>query len=92
MSHDIEHDVGGGGILSNKVLWLCIGGLIAIFLTGYVGYYVLNTIWQTFLGTQPARENAWLLAYGISAGAYLIGIALTYISILDLIRYKPEKA
>jgi len=25
MSHEVEHDVGGGGILANKVLWLCIG-------------------------------------------------------------------
>jgi hypothetical protein len=71
-------------------LWLCVGGLIAIFLTGYLGYYVLNTIWQTFLGTEPTREKAWLLAYSISAGAYLIGVALTYFSILDLTRYKSN--
>ena len=25
MSHDIEHDTGGGGILANKTLWLCVG-------------------------------------------------------------------
>jgi sodium-dependent dicarboxylate transporter 2/3/5 len=25
MSHDIEHDVGGGGILANKTLWICVG-------------------------------------------------------------------
>ncbi len=25
MSHDIEHDVGGGGILANKALWICVG-------------------------------------------------------------------
>jgi sodium-dependent dicarboxylate transporter 2/3/5 len=30
MSHDIEHDAGGGGILANKTLWLCIA--VAIFL------------------------------------------------------------
>ncbi|MCG6895439.1 MAG: anion permease [Desulfobacteraceae bacterium] len=30
MSHDIEHDVGGGGILANKTLWLCVG--VGIFL------------------------------------------------------------
>ncbi len=29
MSHDMEHDAGGGGILGNKTLWLCIG--VAIF-------------------------------------------------------------
>jgi sodium-dependent dicarboxylate transporter 2/3/5 len=30
MSHEIEHDVGGGGILANKLLWICIG--LAIFI------------------------------------------------------------
>jgi len=35
MSHDIEHDVGGGGILANKTLWICIG--VAIFvLVGFI--------------------------------------------------------
>jgi sodium-dependent dicarboxylate transporter 2/3/5 len=33
MSHDIEHDTGGGGgILANKVLWLCIGAGIFVLL------------------------------------------------------------
>jgi hypothetical protein len=72
-------------------LWLCIGGLIAVFLTGYIGYYVLNTTFQTFLGAQPMREKAWLLVYSISAGAYLIGVALSYLSIWDLMRYKPDR-
>ncbi|MBW1770260.1 MAG: anion permease [Deltaproteobacteria bacterium] len=30
MSHDIEHDVGGGGILANKTLWICVG--VSVFL------------------------------------------------------------
>ncbi len=30
MSEDIGHDAGKGGILANKVLWLCIG--LAVFL------------------------------------------------------------
>jgi sodium-dependent dicarboxylate transporter 2/3/5 len=30
MSHDIEHDVGGGGILANKTLWICVG--VGVFL------------------------------------------------------------
>ncbi|MCB2187975.1 MAG: anion permease [Deltaproteobacteria bacterium] len=35
MSHDIEHDVGGGGILANKTLWLGIG--VAVFaLIGFI--------------------------------------------------------
>jgi sodium-dependent dicarboxylate transporter 2/3/5 len=30
MSHEIEHDAGGGGILANKLLWLCVG--VSIFI------------------------------------------------------------
>jgi sodium-dependent dicarboxylate transporter 2/3/5 len=32
MSHDITHDAGSGGILSNKVLWICIGAVIFIII------------------------------------------------------------
>ncbi|MBW1739677.1 MAG: anion permease [Deltaproteobacteria bacterium] len=35
MSHELEHDVGGGGILANKLLWICIG--LGIFiLIGFI--------------------------------------------------------
>ena len=35
MSHEIEHDEGGGGILANKLLWICIGAGI-FFLIAFV--------------------------------------------------------
>lgn len=35
MSHELEHDSGGGGILANKLLWICVG--LGIFiLIGFV--------------------------------------------------------
>ncbi len=35
MSHEMEHSAGGGGVLANKVLWICIG--LGIFiLIGFV--------------------------------------------------------
>jgi sodium-dependent dicarboxylate transporter 2/3/5 len=35
MSHEIEHDAGGGGILANKLLWICVG--VGIFvLIGFI--------------------------------------------------------
>ena len=35
MSHDMQHDVGGGGILANKLLWICIG--VGVFvLIGFI--------------------------------------------------------
>lgn len=35
MSHEIEHDVGGGGILENKMLWICVG-LGVFVLIGFI--------------------------------------------------------
>ncbi len=35
MSHDIEHDTGGGGILGNKLLWICVGVFIFV-LIGFI--------------------------------------------------------
>ena len=32
MSHDMEHDVGGGGILANKALWICVGAGIFVLI------------------------------------------------------------
>jgi len=35
MSHDMEHDIGGGGILANKMLWILVG--LGIFiLVGFI--------------------------------------------------------
>jgi sodium-dependent dicarboxylate transporter 2/3/5 len=35
MSPDIEHEAGGGGILANKILWICIG-LAIFFVVGFI--------------------------------------------------------
>ncbi len=35
MSHEMEHEVGGGGILANKLLWICIG-LSLFILVGFI--------------------------------------------------------
>jgi len=32
MSHEIEHDAGGGGIMDNKLLWICLGAGIFILI------------------------------------------------------------
>ena len=53
-------------------LWLCAAGLIATFLTGYVGYIVINAIWPSFYYTPiKAGTNIWLIAQGLSTLLYL---------------------
>jgi len=34
-------------------LWLCVTGLAAIFVTGYLGYFILNAIWGTYYSLPP---------------------------------------
>jgi len=31
-----------------SALWLCVAGLIAVFSTSYIGYFVVNAIWPSF--------------------------------------------
>ena len=72
-------------------LWLCIGGLIAILITGYIGYFILNTIARSLLSSQLARETVWLCALSVSAAAYAIGVALAYMSIVHVTDCKDKR-
>jgi hypothetical protein len=66
-------------------LWLCVIGLLTIFVIGFVGYYGLNTHWPSY---NARSENLWLIALGLSAAVYLIGVALAYLSILHVTDHK----
>jgi hypothetical protein len=75
-------------------LWLCVTGLAAIFTTGYLGYFVLNTIWRNYYNRPPSsgEENIVLIAVGLSAVLYLVGVALAYLSILNVTSYKVRRS
>ncbi|MBW1779401.1 MAG: anion permease [Deltaproteobacteria bacterium] len=68
MSHEMEHDVGGGGILANKLLWVCIGAAIFILIA-----FVLPTpqtlvdIVQKYGFAQKMME--WEVAHNVSEAA-----------------------
>jgi hypothetical protein len=58
-------------------LWLCVAGLIGVFLIGYPGYFVFDAIWPGFFYRPVmAGKNAWLVAQGLCIAVYLLG-ALT---------------
>jgi hypothetical protein len=63
-------------------LWLCIVGLIATFLTSYVGYFVTNAIWPSFF-YKPITQgmNAWIGFQAVSVALYLFGVVLAFFSI-----------
>jgi hypothetical protein len=63
-------------------LWLCIVGLIATFLTSYVGYFVANAIWPSFFYKPiPQGLNAWIGFQAASVVLYLFGVVLACFSI-----------
>jgi hypothetical protein len=74
--------------LDYTALWLCVAGLIAIFLTGYVGHFVVNAIWPSLYDT----PNVWLIAQGLSVALYLIGVVLAYLSIRHVTDFKIARA
>jgi hypothetical protein len=63
-------------------LWLCIVGLVATFLTSYVGYFVANAIWPSFF-YKPITQgvNAWIASQAASVALYLFGVVLAFFSI-----------
>jgi hypothetical protein len=63
-------------------LWLCIVGLIATFLTSYVGYFVANAIWPSFF-YKPVTQgvNAWIASQALGVALYLFGVVLAFFSI-----------
>ncbi len=68
--------------LDYTALWLCVIGLIATFLTSYVGYFIVNAIWPSFF-YEPVADgmNAWIIAQSVSVALYLFGVVLAYVSI-----------
>jgi len=59
----------------NASLWLCIAGLLAVFLTGYVGYFVVDHIWPTFYYSPVTTgKNVWLVAQLLSIVLYWLGV------------------
>jgi hypothetical protein len=56
-------------------LWLCVIGLVTVFLTGYIGYFVVDQIWPTFYYSPVATgKNVWLVAQAISIAIYWLGL------------------
>lgn len=58
-------------------LTLCIIGLIALFITGYIGYFIIDMIWPGFYYIPiQAGKNLWLILQGLSILLFLIGFIM----------------
>ena len=65
--------------LERSALSLCTFALVAIFLTGFVGYFAVNRIWPNFYYS-PIKDgkNLWLLMQLACMVAYTIGVFLAF--------------
>ncbi len=75
-------------------LSLTLIGLIALFLTGFIGYFIVDAMYPGFYYT-PIDEgkNLWLILQGISCLLYVAGLVLGFGNIHDTIcdYYKKNK-
>lgn len=59
-------------------LTACNLGLILLFITGYIGYFIIDAIWPGFYYTPiAAGKNLWLILQGLSVLIFWIGVILT---------------
>lgn len=72
-------DVGSGTTVAR---WFCAASLVAIFLTGYVGYFAVDAIWPKFYYEPVAQgKNVWLLMQLACIVLFTIGTALAFVDI-----------
>lgn len=75
------------GAAGSAGLWLCVAGLLAIFATGYVGYFVADAIWPEFYYKPvKAGKDAWLLAQLACVACYFVGAILVWRTLRALLR------
>jgi drug/metabolite transporter (DMT)-like permease len=65
--------------LEMTALYLCVFALIAIFLTGYVGYFVVDRFWPSFYYSPiEAGKNVWLFMQLACMVLFGIGVFLAF--------------
>jgi hypothetical protein len=65
--------------LEKSAVSICTFALIAIFLTGYLGYFAVNRIWPDFYySAVKDGKNLWLLMQLACMVVYTIGVLLAF--------------
>lgn len=60
-------------------LLLCNIALIGLFVTGYLGYFVVDAMWPAFYYTPVSEgKNVWLLAQAACIVVYIAGMLLAF--------------
>ena len=64
---------------SSIALWLCVVGLLGVFVVGYPGYFVFDAIWPSYYYSPVATgKNIWLLGQALFIAVYFAGAILMF--------------
>jgi hypothetical protein len=67
--------------------WLCDFSLIAIFLTGYIGYFVVDKVWPSFYYAPVTDgKNVWLFLQLGCMFLFAAGVVFTFREISHVAR------
>ncbi|MET0632773.1 MAG: hypothetical protein ABWY92_18095 [Xanthobacteraceae bacterium] len=78
---------------SSLALWLCVVGLLGVFLVGYPGYFVFDAIWPSFYYSPVAEgKNAWLLWQAFFIAVYFVGAMLMFNAVRRALNAIPATA
>ncbi|QIG50713.1 hypothetical protein G5V57_25065 [Nordella sp. HKS 07] len=70
-----SQDAGGG----ESALPICVVALVAIFLTGYAGYFAVDAMWPSFYYSPiTAGKNVWLFMQLGCMVLYAIGVLIAF--------------
>jgi len=70
--------------------WLCVVGLLGVFLVGYPGYFVFDAIWPSYYYSPVAAgKNAWLLGQALFITVYFAGAVLMFVDIRRALHALP---
>jgi hypothetical protein len=73
-----EHPVRVEGV-EKLAVSICTFALFAMFLTGYVGYFVVDAIWPTFYYSPvPDGKNVWLFMQLACMVVYAVGVLIAF--------------
>lgn len=63
-------------------LWICVVSLVAIFLTGYVGYFVVDAAWPQFYYAPITQgKNVWLFMQLACIVLFAVGVMIAFADI-----------
>jgi hypothetical protein len=73
--------------------YLCTAGLLTVFLTGYIGYFVVDKMYPSFYYTPiETGKNLWLISQALSIALYWLGIISILLNVRTITKSIEDRA